>query len=184
MVRWLVPIGLVVLGVGVVLLGLSLVNTLTRDRLRNLERYTIDFLDIACDPPPHEERVQFLSEVQYLTNMPSQIRLLEDGLVTRLAEAFGRHPWVEKVEGVEIAATRQVRVKLEYRTPVLAVPQEGGLRAVDRKGILLPANAVVDGLPVFSGQAKKPAGPAGTRWGDPAVEEAARQAGMAKRRAS
>jgi hypothetical protein len=59
---------------------------------------------------------------------------------------------------------------------VLAVSLAGQLRAVDGKGILLPASAPTEGLPIFQEVAAPPKGPAGTPWGDPAVEAAARAA--------
>jgi hypothetical protein len=48
---------------------------------------------------------------------------------------------------------------------------------VDAHGILLPKSAPTTALPVFPGTAAPPAGPVGTRWGDAAVEAAARAAG-------
>jgi len=60
----------------------------------------------------------------------------------------------------------------------LAVSFDGQMRAVDANGILLPATASTDGLPVYSGKAPPPAGPAGTRWGDKTVESSARAAAL------
>jgi hypothetical protein len=59
---------------------------------------------------------------------------------------------------------------------VLAVLVDGQPRAVDAHGILLPTGADVSGLPVYEGNARPPAGAAGTLWGDVAVEAAARAA--------
>src|SRR5262249_15720330 len=122
------------------------------------------------------EREDFLGEVRYLSEFPSRLRLLEKGLASRLADAFARHPWVEKVERVEVLPLRQVRVRLVYRQPVLAVPHAGQLRAGDRMGVLRPVTASVEGLPIYRGSPRSPSGPAGTPWGDEAVEEAARRA--------
>jgi hypothetical protein len=174
--RWLLVWFAPALGVGLLVAGVFLLGKIARDHLRGLDRYTIAFAEIDCTPPAGQTRADFLDEVQYLTDLPDQLRLLDDDLPARLAEAFARHPWVEKVERVEIIPPRQVRVRLSYRTPVLAVKVAGQTRAVDVHGILLPATAVTRGLPVFPGQAPPPAGPAGTRWGDAAVEAAARAA--------
>jgi hypothetical protein len=168
---------LAALGAAVLLLlGVVVAGRATREWLRQQDRAAIAFAAIDCEPPPRMPRAEFLDEVQYLASFPDQIRLLDDDLAERLADAFARHPWVEKVERVEIVPLQQVRVRLTYRTPVLAVPYSGQLRAVDRNGVLLPANAATDGLPIFPGTPGSPSGPAGTRWGDTAVEEAAARA--------
>jgi hypothetical protein len=174
--KWLLVWCAPVLGVGLVLAGIFALGQAARDHLRGLDRYTISFADIDCEPPPGEKREDFLGEVQYLADLPDRLRLLDEQLPARLAQAFARHPWVERVERVEVVPPRQIRVRLLYRTPVLAVSVGGQLRAVDAQGILLPATAVTRGLPRFSGKAPPPAGPAGTRWGDAAVEAAARAA--------
>src|SRR5262249_11509433 len=109
-------------------------------------------------------------------SMPERLPLLDEDLPRRLAEAFERHPWVEKVERVEVCPPGRVQVRHVYRVPVLAVPVAGQLRAVDCHGILLPATAPPQVLPVFKEPAAPPQGPAGTPWGDPAVEAAARAA--------
>jgi hypothetical protein len=165
-----------VVGVALFLGGLLAIGHWARERLRGQERYLIRFTDLDCMPPPNQDRDDFLGEVRYLAEMPSQLHLLDDTLTARLAAAFARHPWVEKVERVEIVPPRQVRVTVVYRTPVLAVPHAGQLRAVDRHGILLPATTATDGLPIYRGEVHSPAGPPGTRWGDDAVEEAAHAA--------
>ncbi len=169
---WIAP----VVGVGLAVAGIFFLGQATRNRIRGEDRYTAAFADIDCLPPPGAKRADFLLEVQYLAEQPDQLRLLDDGLPARLAGAFARHPWVERVERVEIVPPRQIRVRLLYRTPILAVTVGGQTHAVDGHGILLPATAPTQGLPVFPGHAAPPAGPAGTRWGDAAVEAAARAA--------
>jgi hypothetical protein len=196
--RWLlqglVPLACVALALG----GLIALGRLALERLRGEERYTIAFADLECAPPPGLSREEFLDEVQYLTGLPDRIGLLDDGLAERLAKAFGRHPWVEEVRGVEVGA-RGVSVRLAYRQAVLAVPLKdrgplkdgvaeiagrSGLRreakksgrAVDKRGVLLPVKATVPGLPVLYGEVSPPKGQAGSPWGDPAVEAAARTA--------
>jgi hypothetical protein len=174
-----VQIGLALVGGVLILFGVVFGGKAARDSLRWQKRYTVHFLDIDCPAPPHQERVRFLSEVQYLASMPSRLQLLDKDLPAQLTAAFARHPWVEKVEQIDLPATGQVRVKLCFRTPVLAVPSEGQLRAVDCHGILLPTSANTQGLPVFQGSARPYAGPAGTPWPDAAVEKAARMAAKA-----
>ena len=161
------------------LAGLIALGRAARDALRPQDRYAVAFGDLDCEPPPGEERAAFLGEVQYLAGLPERLPVLDEELPARLAEAFARHPWVEKVERVEVVPPGRVRARLTYRTPVLAVVLHGQAqdgRAVDRDGILLPAGAPLAGLPIFYAVAPPPAGPAGSPWGDKAVEAAARTA--------
>jgi hypothetical protein len=109
--RWLA----LLLGLGLCLLGLVAVSNRARDSIRDRERYTIAFADIQCLPPPDQDRADFLAEVQYLSEMPSRLHLLDQDLTARLAAAFASHPRVEKVERVEIVPPRQVQVRLVYR---------------------------------------------------------------------
>ncbi len=112
--RWVVVAP--VLGVVLLLLGLAALGKTARDYLRNQDRYTISFEDIDCTPPPGQQRADFLDEVQYLGSLPGRLQLLDDNLAERLAEAFARHPRVERVERVAIVPPRQVQVRLVYKT--------------------------------------------------------------------
>src|SRR5881296_2481938 len=60
----------------------------TRGQVRDWKRYSIAFTDIDCPPPPGEERVEFLTEVRYLAEMPATLRILDENLAERLAKAF------------------------------------------------------------------------------------------------
>lgn len=164
----------VFVGVGLLLAGFALGGRAAAKHLQIRDRYAVDFLAIRCTPAPSQGQADFLSEVQYLAGMPSRLPLLDRGLPGKLAEAFASHPWVEKVERVEVGRAGRVGVRLVFRTPTLAVSVGNRVRAVDRHGILLPPSAETCGLPLFAGPAKPPLGPAGTRWGDAAVEDAAK----------
>jgi hypothetical protein len=174
MTGWVPKVLLLVLVVSLVLGGVIVVHNLALDDLRARDRYTIPFAEINCTPPYGQNQAEFLDEVRYYASAPRHVRLLDEGLAERLAGYFSRHPWVEKVDAVEIAPPRTIGVKLVYRTPVLAVPHRGGeVRVVDGRGILLPKNAPSAGLPIYPGYAAPPVGPEGTLWGDVAVEAAA-----------
>ena len=182
--RRAVPLALKVaallLGLGLFVAGLIVLGERAQEQLRDRDRYTLPFADLECLPaPPYQPRRDFLDEVQYLARLPARLRLLDADLPQRLAEGFAQHPWVRKVEQVEVTA-KQVRVRLTYRRPALAVRRGDRVRVVDAEGVLLPKGAPADGLPVFAGKAAPPAGPAGTRWGDAGVEEAARKAGQSR----
>lgn len=164
------------LGLGLFVAGLIVLGQYAQEQLRDRDRYTLPFADIECLPaPPCTPRGDFLDQVQYLARLPGRLHLLDADLARRLAEGFAQHPWVRKVEQVEVTS-KQVRVRLLYRRPALAVRVGEQVRVVDAEGILLPNGAATERLPMFEGQAPRPAGPAGTRWGDAGVEEAARTA--------
>ena len=173
---WSLRLLLLVGGPLLFLAGLVYAGRWTLEQIRGQDRFAFAFADIECTPPEGQDRNGFLAEVRYLTDSPERWQLLDDQLTPRLADVFARHPWVEKVERVEVVPPRQVRVRLAYRVPVLAVKQSDQIRVVDARGILLPASARTEGLPVLRGSFAMPGGPAGTLWGDPVVEGAARTA--------
>jgi len=105
----------VLLGLSGFLLGVVWINQWTRERIANLERYTIAFADIDCPPPPDQSQAEFLAQVQYLGAFPDRVQLLDESLPSRLQEAFQRHPAVEKVLEVKVVPPRQVQVRLIYR---------------------------------------------------------------------
>jgi hypothetical protein len=144
------------------------------EQLRGRARYDVKFSDLDCEPPVGMERREFLTEVRAAAKLPEKIHLLDDEIETTLRDGFSKHPWVEKIEAVQITPPNHIFVSLRHRTPVLAVKVGNTLHAVDRHGILLPGNAPTLGLPVYVGVAPAPKGPPGTRWGDPNVEAAAR----------
>jgi hypothetical protein len=158
---------------GLLLLGVVALGKAARGWLRDEDRFTAAFADIDCPSPPGTGRADFLAEVQYLARFPDRLPVLDDELPRRLAEGFGRHPWVERVEEVKASPPDRVRVRLLFRTPVLAVPRADGVRVVDGRGTLLPSSAPSEGLPVLRGKVAPPQGGAGTAWGDDAVEAAA-----------
>lgn len=164
------------LGLGLFVAGLIVLGEHAQEQLRDRDRYSVPFTTIEClPPPPYQSPNDFLDEVRYLSRLPEHLRLLDPELAKQLADGFAQHPWVRQVEQVEVTA-KQVRVRLRYRRPVLAVRCGEQVRVVDAEGVLLPKEAPAKGLTVFAGQAPPPSGPAGTRWGDAGVAEAARVA--------
>ncbi len=179
---WLIKSALLLAVVALFLGGVILAGHWGREYLHGRERFEIAFTDIDCVAPAGMDRQRFLEEVQYYSPaLPAHIDLLDDQLRDRLADGFARHPWIEKVDGVEIKPPKQVIVKLTQRTPVLAVKFGGELLATDRTGVLLPKNAPTLDLPIYAGDARAPRG-IGQRWGDPNVEAAAHKAGLSIRR--
>jgi cell division septal protein FtsQ len=143
------------------------------EQLQGRDRYLLDFRDIECEPPVGMDKREFLDEVLFESRLPKRLNLLDADLPQHLREGFLKHPWVERVE-VDIKPPKQIIVILTHRTPVLAVKVGAKVFAVDANGVLLRPNAPTLSLPIYDGDAKPPQGPAGTRWGDPNVEAAAR----------
>jgi hypothetical protein len=169
LLKWLVPVLVPVVGVLLLLAGLFRLGWLARDQLRDDPRYRTAFADIQCQPPPGMTREDFLKEVQFLAQWPDRVSLFERRLAPRLVEAFLRHPWVRGVQRVEILPTRQVRLQLAFRTPVLAVRQGSQVRVVDGAGVLLPAATSAADLPLYQAAVAAPQGLPGTLWGDPGL---------------
>jgi hypothetical protein len=150
-----------------------------RESLAPQDRYQVAFTDVDCDAPAAMPKAEFLGEVQYLGGLPDRLSVLDTGLPARLAAAFGLHPWVEAVERVEVPPTRQVRVKLKFRVPVLRVqPGEGAAVVVDATGAWLP-DQPTEALPSFTADGlSPPRGARGSMYGHPAVHSAAQIAGF------
>lgn len=178
MQKWLVQ------GVVPVLCGLTLLLAViaggraARASLHNRADYSLSFADIDCRPPQGMTRANFLSEVRSLARQPAALHLLDEDLTARLHRVFLAHPWVESVRRVALnPAASGVRIEVEYRQAVLAVPStDGGWRMVDRRGVLLPKTTMQPHLPVLITEVTAPAGPPGSCWGDARVTAAAKTA--------
>jgi len=153
-------------------IGLSWAGGRARDWLVGRGHYTVALADVACPVPPGLSREAFLAEVQYLGSLPEQLSTLDPTVTLRMAAAFALHPWVERVMPVRLRGPDGPRVDLVLRTPALAA----GGRVLGADGVRLPDGAPADGLIRWQGECPSPRGPAGTPWGDPALEAAARTA--------
>lgn len=171
--RWIVALAGPVIGVILVVLGLGGLDWFLRARLRNHPRFTASIFDIDCPTPASMARDQFLSEVADFGRLSNPLQILDDNLKARLEEAFAKHPWVAKVDRVEIADNQVIRIHLTFRQPVLAIPQPGRILAVDRQGVLLPGDAPVVGLVVWRGPLTSPLAKPGFLWGDKDIESTA-----------
>jgi hypothetical protein len=172
---WLVKSAVSLSFVALVLGGVIWAGRSGLEQLRGRARYDVAFAEIECEPPVGMDRQKFLDEVRYYAReLPAHLHLLNDDMPLQLREGFALHPWVEKVEAIEVTPPKQIVVRLTYRTPVLAVPFGPELHAVDCRGILLPNNAPTRGLPIYDGVAPRPIA-VGKRWGDANVEAAARE---------
>ena len=137
-------------------------------------RYTVAFADIETTSPSGQDRKTFLTEVRFLSDLPETLQSVDPKLAEHLRAAFNKHPWVLGVDEVAVTPTGQIRVGLKFREPVLAMRIGGdpNPRAIDRHGVLLPANASTAMLPVLI-DPRVPMGiSAGQKWPDPDVQRA------------
>ncbi len=97
-------------------------------------------------------------------------------LARRLARAFDVHPWVRSVDRVEVLSPASAHITISCREPLAMVRVPGGLLPVDREAFVLPSDDFTSeeagGYPIISGVSSLPQGPAGSAWGDQALEEA------------
>ncbi|MFO0929522.1 MAG: hypothetical protein U0736_21260 [Gemmataceae bacterium] len=168
---WLFQLVLPVAGGVGLILGLTALGGHLRQRLNQSGGQQLTFTAIDVDPPPGMERAAFLEEVQYLANLPDRLNPLDPATIPHIRAAVAAHPWVSGVRRVQLLPAGRVQVEADYRTPVLAVARPP--RVVDGDGILLPASAPRQGLPVLAGAVAPPAGKPGEPWGDAAVRDAA-----------
>lgn len=98
--------------------------------------------------------------------------LFDGEVVERVGRPVEASPWVSRVVSVERAFPDQIRVRVEYRRPHVAVRRGHGYVLVDRDGVRLPGVYVeppaCDRAPVVTGVASLPPAP-GRAWNDPAV---------------
>ena len=161
------------LGFGV-LAGIAWFGTRAGTEVVPNARYTFPFADIETTAPPGLDRRSFLMEVRYLNDLPETLQSVDPKLSEQLKSAFAKHPWVRAVEGIAVAVDGRIRVELQFRVPALVLLIDPGSvpRALDRDGVLLPANAPTKNLPVFLNRPVPIPLAAGQTWPDPDVRRA------------
>jgi cell division septal protein FtsQ len=141
-------------------------------RIARHDRYAVPFAAVEFDPPPGTDPDTFRAEVRYAGQPPDPVHPLDPADRGRLAAAFAAHPWVEAAE-VVADPPAAVRVRLRFRTPVLAVRQtDGPVRLVDGEGVLLPAAPAPAGVAELTTPVSPPAAAAGRVWDDETVRRA------------
>jgi len=171
--RRLLGVTVTVVAAAGLVFGLGQVGELARQHLGPRDRYRVSFAEIECDAPPGKDRAAFLSEVRYVSNFPASFQLLDPDLSAKLSTAFAAHPWVESFDGIEREPPTHVRVKLRFRTPVLAVHvRSSGVRLVDGNGVLLPLTDQVPDVAELAIAVRDPETAAGKVWEDATVQRA------------
>lgn len=142
--------------------------------------YQLTLDEIEITKIPRHVPVDLVDQVAQRAKLPRNLSLLDDDLVQRVADAFGKHPWVAEVVQVRKSFPARIEVELKYRKPAAMVAVPDGLYPIDAEGILLPPIdfSVADTrlYPVIRGVLSSPPGAEGTRWRDPAVLGAAQLA--------
>jgi hypothetical protein len=148
--------------------------------LQQRREYRLAAAQIEISTPPHWVPHDLVEQVIDQANLSRELSILDENVVGEVAEAFRLSPWVDEVVSVTKSYPAKVVVVLNYRRPVAMVEVRQGQYPVDAHGVLLPPQefSVADthAYPTITGVVSTPQGPAGTDWGDPVVEDAARLA--------
>lgn len=108
-------LGIVLVLVAALLAGLVFLGRWGVRELKSNERYQAAIGDIECDAPPGLTRAEFLDEVRYLGRLPVDFSVLDKSFHEQLRKAFADHPWVQRVEAIEIVPPRHVIIRLSFR---------------------------------------------------------------------
>jgi hypothetical protein len=146
--------------------------------LSSRPEYQIDWAGVDVTQSPRGVPSHVVENVRKQAQLPERLSLLKPGLAKELAAAFEKHPWIERVNRVEVKRQRRIEVDLTYRRVAMVVETTRGFYPVDAHSVLLPPTDFspddVNRLPVCRNVKTLPQGAAGERWGDVVVECAAR----------
>jgi hypothetical protein len=145
--------------------------------LAERDEYHLPATAIEITQPPHWVPHDLVAQVVENAGLPAKLSILDEQLVTDVAEAFRLNPWVDEVVSVQKSFPAKVVAVLTYRRAVAMVEVRRGQFPIDSHGIVLPPQdfSVADtrAYPTITGVTSTPQGPAGTAWGDRVVEDAA-----------
>lgn len=141
--------------------------------------YQLDLNEIELPPKPAWIRADVRAEALRDASLDPPLPLLDAALRERLAKAYGLHPWVSRVEGVQLTYPAHANIKLQYRRPIAMVEvklseEKQGLLPIDAAGTLLPTRDF-DNHPELLKYPRlllnvgSPTAPAGTVWDNPIV---------------
>jgi hypothetical protein len=136
--------------------------------------YLLDLNEIELPPKPAWIRADVRAEALRDASLDPPLSLINTSLPERLAKAYSLHPWVSRVDGVQITYPAHANIKLQYRQPVAMVELANGLLPIDSAGTLLPPSDFenhpdVLKYPRFAVNVGSPTAPAGTVWENPLV---------------
>lgn len=147
-------------------------------------RITADVIHVSPQQLPPWIRSDVKTQVLRDSGITDSLTLLDDpGVIQqRLVDAFELHPWVRKVERVDLASPRRIEIDLDYREPVAVVVATSGTSSemlpVDSEAVRLPGGGLMDVeksyLPRITGIENRPL--VGKAWSDIRMQGAARLA--------
>ncbi len=184
------PFKLRTLVVAMVLLAAGVAMRKAWDRL-NAElarsprfQITADLIHLTPEQYPPWIRSDVKLQVFRDSGITDSLTLLDEpgDIQQRLVDAFELHPWIRKVNRVNLSGPRRIDIELEYREPVAVVEATASgtsvMLPVDRDAVRLPDDELTDVeklyLPRISGIEDRPL--VGEAWSDLRMQGAARMA--------
>lgn len=136
--------------------------------------YLLELNEIELPPKPAWIRADVRAEALRDASLDPPLSLIDSSLPERLAKAYRLHPWVSRVEGVQLTYPAHANIKLQYRQPVAMVDVNSGLLPIDAAGTLLPTRDFenhpdVLKFPRLKVNVGSPTAPPGTVWDNPIV---------------
>ena len=136
--------------------------------------YQLDLNEIELPAKPAWIRADVRAEALRDASLDPPLSLLDASLPERLAKAYGLHPWVSRVDGVQLTYPAHANIKLQYRRPIAMVELTNGLLPIDAAGTLLPPRDFdnhpdVLKYPRLAVNVGSPTAPAGTAWENPII---------------
>jgi len=148
-------------------------------KLEDREEYQFPVSAVEVNEPHAWAPKTLLSDVFVDDGFPETVSLLDPELAKRVAQAFEKNPWVERVNSVTISGQPAIRTIVTYRQPVALIRLGDQHLPIDRNGVLLPAEdfsiSDQERLPIIENVQTKPDRP-GKRWPDGVVVAAAQLA--------
>jgi hypothetical protein len=84
--------------------------------------YQLDLNEIELPPKPAWIRADVRAEALRDASLDPPLSILDDPVLSqRLVKAYGLHPWVSRVEGVQLTYPAHATIKLQYRRPIAMV---------------------------------------------------------------
>lgn len=137
--------------------------------------YQLELKDIELPPKPAWIRADIRAEALRDASLDPPLSILDTAQQSeRLFKAFSLHPWVSRVENVQLTYPAHAKINLQYRRPIAMVDMSNGLFPIDAAGTLLPTGDFANHpdllkYPRLVVKIGSPTAPAGTVWENPII---------------